>query len=78
MTIESIIKAKAKDIGGFAVRRALPAIERRMIGPFIFLDQIGPAVIPASGSAERVARGDPFSCAASVFISQLAPQLRAC
>lgn len=47
MTIEAVIKAKAKDIGGFSVRRALPAIERRMIGPFIFLDQIGPAVIPA-------------------------------
>ncbi|HWA50447.1 MAG TPA: pirin family protein [Dongiaceae bacterium] len=47
MTIEAVISAKAKDIGGFSVRRALPAIERRMIGPFIFLDQIGPAIIPA-------------------------------
>lgn len=47
MTLEAVIAAKAKDIGGFSVRRALPAIERRMIGPFIFLDQIGPAVIPA-------------------------------
>src|SRR5262245_13533292 len=47
MTLETVISAKAKDIGGFSVRRALPAIERRMIGPFIFLDQIGPAVIPA-------------------------------
>ena len=47
MTIETVISAKAKDIGGFSVRRALPAIERRMVGPFIFLDQIGPAAIPA-------------------------------
>lgn len=47
MAIEAVINAKAKDIGGFSVRRALPAIERRMIGPFIFLDQIGPAAIPA-------------------------------
>lgn len=47
MTLETVISAKAKDIGGLSVRRALPAIERRMIGPFIFLDQIGPAVIPA-------------------------------
>jgi hypothetical protein len=37
-----VINAKSKDIGGFPVRRALPAIERRMIGPFIFLDQMGP------------------------------------
>jgi len=37
-----VINAKSKDIGGFPVRRALPAIERRMVGPFIFLDQMGP------------------------------------
>ena len=44
LTMESIlvINAKAKDIAGFPVRRALPAIERRMIGPFVFLDQMGP------------------------------------
>jgi redox-sensitive bicupin YhaK (pirin superfamily) len=36
------ISAKTRDIGGFAVRRALPAIERRMVGPFVFLDQMGP------------------------------------
>jgi redox-sensitive bicupin YhaK (pirin superfamily) len=36
------INAKSKDIGGFPVRRALPAIERRMVGPFVFLDQMGP------------------------------------
>jgi redox-sensitive bicupin YhaK (pirin superfamily) len=28
---------------GFEVRRALPANERRMVGPFIFFDQMGPA-----------------------------------
>lgn len=37
-----VINAKSRDIGGFPVRRALPAIERRMVGPFIFLDQMGP------------------------------------
>jgi len=37
-----VINARAKDIVGFPVRRALPAIERRMIGPFVFLDQMGP------------------------------------
>ncbi len=36
------INAKVKDVAGFPVRRALPAIERRMIGPFVFLDQMGP------------------------------------
>ena len=37
-----VINAKAKDVAGFPVRRALPAVERRMIGPFVFLDQMGP------------------------------------
>ncbi len=37
-----VINAKNKDVGGFPVRRALPAIERRMVGPFVFLDQMGP------------------------------------
>ena len=44
LTMESIlaINAKVKDVAGFPVRRALPAIERRMVGPFVFLDQMGP------------------------------------
>jgi len=37
-----VISAKARDIAGFPVRRALPAIERRIVGPFVFLDQMGP------------------------------------
>ena len=41
--IEQIIVARASDIGGFSVRRALPVAGRRMVGPFIFLDEMGPA-----------------------------------
>jgi redox-sensitive bicupin YhaK (pirin superfamily) len=37
-----VIIPRAHDIGGFEVRRALPAKERQMVGPFIFFDQIGP------------------------------------
>ncbi len=38
------IKPKPRDLGGgFAVKRALPAIEKRMVGPFIFWDEFGPA-----------------------------------
>jgi redox-sensitive bicupin YhaK (pirin superfamily) len=33
---------RAHDIGGLEVRRALPAKERQMVGPFIFFDQMGP------------------------------------
>ena len=34
------------DLGAFQVRRVLPARERTMVGPFIFVDQFGPAVLP--------------------------------
>jgi redox-sensitive bicupin YhaK (pirin superfamily) len=41
-----IIEPNAKDLGGFEVRRALPAQERKTIGPFIFFDEMGPADFP--------------------------------
>ena len=41
--IEQIIVPRARDLGGFSVRRALPSAQRQMIGPFIFFDQMGPA-----------------------------------
>ncbi|MEM1380120.1 MAG: pirin family protein [Pseudomonadota bacterium] len=34
---------RARDLGGFSVRRALPSPQRQMVGPFIFFDQMGPA-----------------------------------
>ncbi len=40
--VEAVILPRAHDIGGFEVRRALPARERQMVGPFIFFDQMGP------------------------------------
>ena len=41
--IEAVIVPRARDLGGFEVRRALPSAERQMVGPFIFFDQMGPA-----------------------------------
>jgi len=41
--IEHVIVPRARDIGGFEVRRALPSGQKQMVGPFIFLDQMGPA-----------------------------------
>jgi redox-sensitive bicupin YhaK (pirin superfamily) len=41
--IEMVIDARRKDLGGFEVGRILPFHARRMVGPFIFLDQMGPA-----------------------------------
>lgn len=41
--IEQVIAPRTGDLGGFRVRRALPSARRRMVGPFIFLDEMGPA-----------------------------------
>jgi redox-sensitive bicupin YhaK (pirin superfamily) len=45
--IEHLIIPSSRDIGGFSVRRALPTARRRMVGPFIFFDRMGPAIIKA-------------------------------
>ena len=37
-----IIDSDIKDLGGFSVRRVLPAAARHMVGPFIFFDHFGP------------------------------------
>ena len=37
--IANVIAARARDLGGVAVRRVLPAAARRMVGPFTFLDE---------------------------------------
>ncbi|MET3591378.1 redox-sensitive bicupin YhaK (pirin superfamily) [Mesorhizobium shonense] len=45
--IELMVIPNAKDIGGFEVRRALPTAKRRLVGPFIFFDRMGPAILRA-------------------------------
>ncbi|MFY0618548.1 pirin family protein [Shimia sp.] len=42
-SIETVIVPRSRDLGGFSVRRALPAPKRQMVGPFIFFDEMGPA-----------------------------------
>jgi redox-sensitive bicupin YhaK (pirin superfamily) len=43
--IEQMIIPSSRDIGGFSVKRALPTARRRMVGPFIFFDRMGPAIL---------------------------------
>jgi redox-sensitive bicupin YhaK (pirin superfamily) len=45
--IETLIIPRAHDIGGLEVRRALPSARRRLVGPFIFFDRMGPAILRA-------------------------------
>lgn len=48
--LQTVIIPRARDLGGFSVRRALPSAQRQMIGPFIFWDQMGPALFaPGTG-----------------------------
>ncbi|MEM0991085.1 MAG: pirin family protein [Pseudomonadota bacterium] len=52
--IETVIVPRARDLGGFEVRRALPSAKRQMVGPFIFFDQMGPAeFLPTRGMDVR-------------------------
>ena len=53
--LDAVIVPRTRDLGdGFMVRRALPAIERRSVGPFVFFDQMGPvALAPGKGMDVR-------------------------
>ncbi len=42
-SIELVIEPRPRDIGSFEVRRVLPHAKRRLVGPFIFFDHMGPA-----------------------------------
>jgi len=48
--IRNLIRPRPRDLGGFSVRRVLPAPGLKMVGPFIFFDHLGPAVFaPGTG-----------------------------
>src|SRR4249920_3831341 len=48
--IATIIEGRARDLGGFSVARILPSLARRRIGPVVFFDLMGPAVLaPGQG-----------------------------
>jgi redox-sensitive bicupin YhaK (pirin superfamily) len=42
-----IIAPRVHDLGGFQVRRAVPSLQARSVGPFVFVDHIGPAMFDA-------------------------------
>jgi len=44
--IELVIDSRRRDLGGFEVGRILPWHQRRMVGPFVFFDHIGPVDFP--------------------------------
>ena len=44
--IDLLIRQRRRDLGGFEVGRVLPYTQRRMVGPFIFFDHMGPVDFP--------------------------------
>ena len=40
----TIIAPRVHDLGGFQVRRAVPSLQARSVGPFVFVDHMGPAL----------------------------------
>jgi redox-sensitive bicupin YhaK (pirin superfamily) len=53
--IELLVQGRAHELGpGFAVRRVLPSVKRRMVGPFIFLDHFGPMEVAPGGDGMEV------------------------
>jgi redox-sensitive bicupin YhaK (pirin superfamily) len=57
--LELVIEERRRDLGGFEVGRVLPFAKRRMVGPFIFLDHMGPIALPAGVSRNVDVRPHP-------------------
>jgi redox-sensitive bicupin YhaK (pirin superfamily) len=51
-SFEQVITPVTHDLGDFKVNRSLPARERTMVGPFIFVDEFGPARLPAGAGMD--------------------------
>ena len=64
--IELVIDPRRRDLGGFEVNRILPLAKRRMVGPFIFLDEMGPVNLPRGVSRAADVRPHPHIGLATV------------
>ena len=52
-SVELVIEARRRDLGGFEVGRVLPWTKRRMVGPFVFFDHMGPVQTRCESAAAR-------------------------
>jgi redox-sensitive bicupin YhaK (pirin superfamily) len=50
--VATLIDARRRDLGGFAVRRLLPSSARCLVGPFIFFDHMGPVAFGPDGGID--------------------------
>jgi hypothetical protein len=45
--VRHVLRPREKDLGGFSVRRLLPTVGHKAVGPWVFFDHMGPADFPA-------------------------------
>ena len=64
--LELVIEARRKSLGALEVGRILPFMKRRMVGPFIFLDHIGPLSLPPHVPRDADVRPHPHIGLATV------------
>jgi redox-sensitive bicupin YhaK (pirin superfamily) len=57
--LDLVLEQRRRDLGGFEVGRVLPAAQRRMVGPFVFFDHMGPVDFPAGLKREVDVRPHP-------------------
>ena len=50
--IEIVIEGRQREVAGFSVRRSLPSLHRRSVGPFVFIDHFGPLTFPPGDSMD--------------------------
>ena len=59
--IELVIDQRRRDLGGFEVGRVLPFAHRRMVGPFVFFDHMGPVNFPQESPKPSMCGRIPIS-----------------
>ena len=59
IVIELVINQRQRDLGAFVVGRVLPSAQRRMVGPYIFFDRMGPKQIAPGLPPEADVRPHP-------------------
>ena len=57
--IELLIEPRRRSLGAFEVGRVLPFVKRRMVGPFIFFDHMGPVDLPKGFARDADVRPHP-------------------
>lgn len=69
-SVELVIEPRPRDLGDFEVKRVLPFAKRRMVGPWIFFDHMGPATFGKEGAAIDVRPHPHINLATVTYLFQ--------